>query len=238
MNGRTSWQDYIKLLVCRFTVNISISKAIADHIPAKSYIIPNAYRTDLFRRIPGTKRDKELIFLGRLVSDKGVDLLLDALKKIKNQGIDFKCTIAGDGPEKEKLLALCKQYNLENQVSFIGSITGEALTQLLNQHQILVVPSRWKEPFGIVALEGIACGCVVVASNGGGLPDAVGACGLTFENGNANQLAEKLAQLLTDRQQLSHYLKYADEHLKQHTAECISDAYLNVFEQQLSYSKT
>ena len=63
---------------------------------------------------------------------------------------------------------------------------------------MLAVPSRWREPFGIVALEGIACGCVVVASEGGGLAEAVGPCGLTFANGDTAALAAQLGRVLGD----------------------------------------
>ena len=58
---------------------------------------------------------------------------------------------------------------LERQVEFTGVLQGETLVRTLNAHRIMVVPSRTPEPFGVVALEGIACGCVVVGSEGGGL---------------------------------------------------------------------
>ena len=73
-----------------------------------------------------------------------------------------------------------RALSLAENVSFVGPKSGDGLAEILNQHQILVVPSRWAEPFGIVAVEGIACGCVVVGSVAGGLPEAIGGCGVNF----------------------------------------------------------
>lgn len=77
----------------------------------------------------------------------------------------------------------------------------------------MVVPSLWDEPFKIVALEGIACGCVVVGSKGGGLKDAIGPCGLTFDNGDVAGLTAQLINLLANLDQLTAYRKKAKEHL-------------------------
>src|ERR1044071_8621228 len=109
-----------------------------------------------------------------------------------------RLTIAGDGPEREPLETQAVKLGLQSRVEFVGSQSSHQLAELLRQHQILVVPSRWREPFGIVALEGIACGCVIVGSAEGGLAEAIGPCGLTFPNGDARALADILARLLTD----------------------------------------
>jgi len=78
-------------------------------------------------------------------------------------------TIIGSGPEEYSLRKLADDIGITGQVSFLGVKRGEESARLLNQHEILVIPSRWEEPFGIVSLEGIACGCVVIGSEGGGL---------------------------------------------------------------------
>jgi glycosyltransferase involved in cell wall biosynthesis len=236
VDGTTGWQDRLKLIACRFAENIAISRSIAEHIPVKSHIIHNPYRPE-FRKLEGVTRAKEFIFLGRLVSDKGADLLLEALRKVKERGLDFRCTITGEGPEKESLQKLSRQYELTDRITFTGTVTGENLIRLLNEHQIMVVPSRWKEPFGVVALEAIACGCVVVGSSGGGLPEAIGPCGLTFRNGDADELAEKLAGLLTKPGSLEQYRFPADSHLSKHSAGQIGGEYLRLFERHVYNSK-
>jgi glycogen(starch) synthase len=114
------------------------------------------------------------------------------------------------------------------QVDFVGHKNRDELVRLLNAHQIMVIPSRWQEPFGVVALEGIACGCVVVGSAGGGLKDAIGACGLTFPNGNTEALAEILYNLLLQPDKLVLYRKNASAHLANHRAAKVAGEYLKV----------
>jgi glycosyltransferase involved in cell wall biosynthesis len=86
---------------------------------------------------------------------------------------------------------------MQDQVTFAGKLVGAQLATLINKHRIMVVPSR-NEGFGIVALEGIACGCVMVGSDAGGIPEAIGECGLIFRNGDVEDLSRALSRALTD----------------------------------------
>lgn len=119
---------------------------------------------------------------------------------------------------------------IHQRVVFVGSKVGEELVSLLNEHQIMVIPSLYDEPFGVVALEGIACGCVVVGSEGGGLKDAIGSCGLTFPNGNVEQLTNILFNLLTHPEQMKFYRDNAELHLARHTSKAIAKEYMKVLE--------
>jgi glycosyltransferase involved in cell wall biosynthesis len=164
-----------------------------------------------------------LIFAGRLVSDKGADLLLEALGLLKTEGIRPSLTLVGSGPEELALRTQAKALSLQDQVHFAGVHCGPDLARLLQQHRILVVPSRWPEPFGIVALEGLACGCSVVASDQGGLPEAAGPCGITFPNGDAEALAQKIKAQLGQPQPSS---TLAATHLSRFTVESVTASYL------------
>ncbi|HEY2737883.1 MAG TPA: glycosyltransferase, partial [Thermoanaerobaculia bacterium] len=205
-------------------------RAIAADLDTPSVVISNPYRDELFHEIPGSERTRDLAFVGRLVSDKGVDLLLDAMALLAGRGLRPSLSIIGDGPERPALEAQARRLGLADQVAFLGIRKGSELTGILNHHRILVVPSRYNEPFGIVALEGIACGCVVVASAGGGLPEAVGPCGLTFPNGDTEALANELEHLLRDPETSRSLLLHASDHLALHRAGTIASAYLSVFE--------
>ena len=227
-NGSISWQDYLKRLFTLFATNITVSQAIADDIPGKSVVIPNCYEDNNFYHIPEVKRDKELVFLGRLVSDKGVNLLLEVMANLKSIGLTLHLTIIGEGPEENNLRQQAKDLEIEDRVNFVGVKRGRELTELLNAHQIMVVPSLWNEPFGIVALEGIACGCVVVGSEGGGLKDAIGTCGTTFPNGDTSALTKILAELLTSPEKLDTYRTHTPEHLSRHKKTKVANAYLEV----------
>jgi glycogen synthase len=233
-DGRIGWQDRLKLIVTHFSTNISVSQAVAEHLPVPSTIIPNPYREDIFRIARGVKREHDLIFLGRLVSDKGVDVLLSALRLLKVEGLMPQLTIIGSGPEEYMLQEQCKLWGMQDQVKFVGPKIGWELAEALSAHKVMVVPSRWQEPFGVVALEGIACGCVVVGSEGGGLKDAIGPCGLTFVNGDASSLARALKTVLQDNSDLSQYTKNASSHLKRHKSVFVAAAYLRLLEATIS----
>jgi glycogen(starch) synthase len=230
VDGRLGLQDYLKQFLANFATNIPASFALAEHLKKPSTVIPNPYREDIFYEMPEIPRNQELIFLGRLVSDKGADLLLEALGNLKKQGLTPVLTIIGSGPEEPQLRQQVRQLDLVKQVNFVGAKVEKELTQLLNAHQILLIPSRWQEPFGIVALEGIACGCVVIGSEGGGLKEAIGPCGMTFPNGDVEALTKIILYLLTSPDKMSAYREKAELHLSHHKQATVAAAYLQVME--------
>ncbi len=219
-DGSTSWQHGLKRFLLRYATSFAISDAIAKSLPVPSIHVGNPYNDKIFKNGTG-QRTRQLIFVGRLVSDKGAGLLLDALKLL-----DFKptVTIVGDGPERAALEKQAAASRL--QVEFAGSRQGEELADLLRQHEVLVVPSLWQEPFGIVALEGIACGCVVIGSAGGGLPEAIGPCGVTFPNGDAPALADAIKQLLDNPVERDRLRQNAAAHLARFTPHRVATVYL------------
>jgi glycogen synthase len=226
--GQITWNNRLKHALLRFVTNVAISKAVADGISGHSFVIGNPYDDTVFRLIPNIGRDQNLAFVGRLVSDKGADLLLQAMKLLQNDGVTPDLTIVGSGPEKKNLESLAIELSLDRQVIFAGQKFGGALAELLNRHRILVVPSRWAEPFGVVALEGIACGCVVLGSENGGLKEAIGPCGVTFENGNVRALADQLKRLLNDLALQAKLRGHAAEHLTKFQSDAVAAAYLRL----------
>jgi glycogen(starch) synthase len=228
-DGRTAWRDRLKRLALRWAAaSISVSRAMAADLATPSVVILNPYRDGLFRLLPGVDRSRDLAFVGRLVSDKGVDVLLDALAYLAEEGLAPRLAILGEGPEEPALRAQAARLGLADRVDFLGTRTGEELVRLLNEHRILVVPSRYHEPFGIVALEGIACGCVVVGSAGGGLPEAIGPCGTTFPNGDARALTRVLAGLLRHPERHAEHTRHAADHLSAHAAARVTERYYDV----------
>ncbi len=216
--GRIGWKDRLKRILLRWADgSIAVSQAMADDLTTPAVVIPNAYRETLFRRLEGVERRLDLLFVGRLVSEKGVDLLFEALTLLRERGREPGLTVVGEGPEEQPLRVLAEHLGLAGQVCWQGPLRGERLVVEMNRHSILVVPSFFGEPFGIVALEGIACGCVVVGSSGGGLRDAIGPCGLTFPNGNAMALADELERALTDEGLWRACAELAPVHLAAHS---------------------
>lgn len=219
----------LKRALLRRASNITVSRAMADDLPLPAQVLPNPYRSDLFCRMDAVPRDRDIVFLGRLVSDKGVSVLVDALGQLARAGLRPSVTLVGDGPEEAALRAQVARLGLAGQVQFAGRQDGQALVRLLNAHRLLVVPSVWEEPFGLVALEGLACGCVPVVARSGGLPEAVGRCGVVFNKGSAPGLARALARLLQNPAAQHNLLAHAPEHLARHRPEAVATAYLEVF---------
>ena len=214
-------------LVARFALSVACSKALAEFTNPQCRVLPNAYDDAVFKRIPEVVRDRELVFVGRLITDKGLQVLLDALALMRDNGISPRLCVVGEGPDQDLLVAKTVELNLAEQVKFIGKKSGGELARILNRHRILVVPSLVRESFGIVALEAIACGCIVVGSESGGLKEAIGPCGTTFPTGDASALAQTLAGLLLAPATWSQYYQSAATHLQKHSARAVAVAYLS-----------
>jgi glycosyltransferase involved in cell wall biosynthesis len=229
VDGTVGWQDRVKRWVLRFAdASIAVSQPLADDLDTPAIIIPNAYRDSLFRVLPDVPRDRELVFAGRLVSDKGVDVLLEALHILGSRNVKPRLRILGDGPERPRLEEQARRLDIASQVEFLGSLVGEDLVREINRHAVMVVPSRYNEPFGIVALEGIASGCAVVGTAGGGLPEAIGPCGMVVPNGLPGPLAEAIAIALSDAERNAAWRAAAPEHLRTHTVANVTEANLQI----------
>jgi glycosyltransferase involved in cell wall biosynthesis len=229
----------IKIMLMRTATCISVSKFLADSFPVKSRVIYNALRKNIFHLDPTIERNQPLLFVGRLVEAKGVDILLQALHLLRRKGIAPATTVVGSGPEEQRLKALATKLDLNAQVSFIGPRQSEQIAQIMNQHEILVMPSRRKpaEALPIVVLESIACGNVLVAAAQGGLPEAVGPCGITFECENPQALADALEHVLASRKLRDELRAPASDFLKQFGEETIVEQYLEVFSQAMPGGK-
>lgn len=229
-DGSVGWQERLKRFLLRFGHSVAISSAIARHLPYSSITIPNAYEDGLFSApVSESSRDREVVFVGRFVSDKGGDLLISALSLLAQRGVRLNLTMIGEGRERKRWVQLAEKSGVADQVRWIGALQGESLVNELRQHEIMVVPSRWAEPFGIVALEGAACGCVVVGSEAGGLIDAIGPCGVTFTNGDVDGLASALTHVKGGGGRCSE--KQAKAHLKAHQSDAVAGRYLRLFEE-------
>ncbi|MEN0045657.1 MAG: glycosyltransferase family 4 protein [Bacteroidota bacterium] len=232
VDGSISWQDKLKRKwLKRASKTIAISQAIKADSNPEAEVIGNPYRNELFFRRKEIAKTNNFVYLGRLVSDKGVDLAIEALAALNNQvpeQISFNLTIIGDGEERIKLEKRVNELGLKKQVRFTGILKGELLARELNQHQYLIAPSRWDEPFGNVALEGMACGCIPIVSSGGGLPDAVGEAGLVFDSGDIDSLVHCMKTLVEDEKMKQQLLRNTSSHLTQHLASNVAKRYYNV----------
>ncbi len=225
----------LKRAVAGRLTEVAISRFIADCFDKRPLVIANPYDARVFRlETPRDARSGELLFVGRLVAEKGLDILLEALKELGNRALRPFLTIVGGGPMLDGMQKLAVALGLGGQVTFTGPQMGAGLAKTFNKHKILVLPSRYQEPFGVVALEGIACGCLVVGSEGGGLPEAIGSCGLTFPNGGAKALADILEKLLRMPSEHDRFLGAAAAHLANFQPRVIAERYLDLFQSKLA----
>jgi glycosyltransferase involved in cell wall biosynthesis len=231
-NGGRGWQDYLKYAVLPVCHNIAVSKAVAALLPVKSIVISDPFETDEFKDLGETNRTKDLVFMGRLVSDKGCDVAIRALGLLRKDGLEPSLTVIGDGPEMPALKRLAAELDLSQQVVFRGTMR-EGRGSEVAQHKIMVIPSVWAEPFGIVALEGLAAGCVLVASSAGGLPEAVGPCGILFPCGDVKALASALQELLQNASLRKRLMSESQSHLRRFRPEIVARQYMEVFESAL-----
>jgi glycosyltransferase involved in cell wall biosynthesis len=229
--------QFKKWWVRKAELTIVVSKALQKSIGPQSAVIPNPYQNDLFRAYPKIIKTKSFVFLGRLVSDKGLKVALEAIQLLLQSPLlsadekkAVRLTIIGEGPQKEELIPYIQTLGITAKVDFLERLEGTVLSQTLNEHVIILIPSIWEEPFGMVALEAMACGCIPIASKSGGLPEAIGDAGLLFEKGNSEELARQMIRLLQDQSLQQQLRRNAKEHLAKHRAENIVSQYITYIE--------
>ncbi|TFE66581.1 glycosyltransferase family 4 protein [Methylacidiphilum caldifontis] len=205
---------------------VAISQSIADHLPIPSQIIPNCYDDNLFfSKEESVERETDLLFVGRMEIDKGPLDLARAIKILNEEGLKLSASFVGYGPAEKDLQAYILEQRLEKQVSILGKKEATEVAEIMRKHKILVVPSIWQEPFGIVALEGIACGCFVIGSSGGGLKEAIGHCGLLYSNGDFRELARLIKEVISHFDSYKIRLQNVNIHLEKFKKEKIGYAY-------------
>src|SRR2546423_377545 len=124
ISGEIGWNDRLKRALLSRVKNVAVSKAVAVDIDTTAEIIGNPYDDNIFKILPNLTRDRDLIFVGRLVSDKGVDVLIRAIGILKQRHQIANLTIIGQGPEQANLIALVRELGLEQAVTFAGEKVG------------------------------------------------------------------------------------------------------------------
>lgn len=135
-------------------------------------------------------------FIGRLVSTKGVHILLQAAQQLVSRGFEFQLQIIGDGPEKAALAAQAQGLGLADRVQFLGHLSEERVDDVVAGWEAVVVPSLGGEVFGMVAIESMFRGKPVIVADLGALVEVTGVGGRAFASGSSQALAECLEQIL------------------------------------------
>lgn len=164
--------------------------------PDRVHIVPPAVRAPS-TPMPPPPSGRSLLFVGQLIRGKGVDLLLRALARVPGP---WDLVLVGEGNARGRLEALARDLGLSDRCRFTGWVPPSELDALYDGARLVVVPSRWPEPFGMVGLEAMHRGRPVVAFAAGGIPDwcTDGVTGLVAPDRDVPGLAERIARVLAD----------------------------------------
>ena len=168
-----------------------------------------------FRRQYAMDNEKIILYVGRLVYEKGVQHLITAMPKILSNYNDAKLIIAGRGGMMDELRAEASNLGLNDKIYFTGYLNSKQVQKMYKCADVAVFPSTY-EPFGIVALEAMLAGVPTVVSDVGGLDEIVthGVDGMKSYAGNANSIADSVTALLYDHQLATNVSKKAKQKVK------------------------
>jgi glycogen(starch) synthase len=189
--------------------------------PEKVHLVPNGVDPDRWgaaTAAPATDREPLVVAWGRIQYEKGFQVLGRAIGALRHRVPGIRCVIAGRGSYLPELQTQIDMEGVSDIVQLAGFVPDAELHALLQRAGCVVIPSLY-EPFGIVALEGMAAGAPTVVARTGGLAEIVEGsdAGMLFEPGNHHELADRIEQVLADAN--------AAEHLRANAARLLRRSY-------------
>ncbi|MFW6113477.1 MAG: glycosyltransferase family 4 protein, partial [Actinomycetota bacterium] len=174
----------------------------------KVSVIPNGIKYELFQVDPDEQRirrqfiepdSRMVFFVGRLVYEKGIQTVIEAMPKVLEEIPDVRFLVAGTGPHARALQAMIEEFGLDDKIKMLGFVDMDVLVKFYKCADLTVVPSLY-EPFGMVVLEAMVAGCPVIVADTGGLKEIVvhEETGLCFKPGNPDSLARAMIRVLKD----------------------------------------
>jgi glycosyltransferase involved in cell wall biosynthesis len=205
--GKSSW-----LLLSAFLRNLASHRAAANIAPSGHVALRQALprTTTIVHGIEDPRggigffqaaqpvNQRNFAYLGRLVIEKGLFVLLEAARLLRAEGRDVNIVLIGDGPDRPRLEKEIKALGLERNVRITGFLPGANLDDVLARVGAIVVPTVMEETAGLAAMEQMARGRPVIASAIGGLGKLVGDAGLIFSPGDSRALADAMRRILDE----------------------------------------
>jgi glycosyltransferase involved in cell wall biosynthesis len=218
------WMIPRRFLVRRVTANIAVTPHVLERqgLP-RSLVILHGIDDPLLgerpiARVSGTADKICFGYVGRFVQEKGVAVILEAARLLKQENLAFEILLIGDGPERGRLEEKISRYDLRSQVSITGFLTGAAFSQAIRDVRVMVMPSIWEETAGLAAMEQMMLGRLVIASGLGGLAEVVGDTALPCKPGDAESLAECMRKVVREPSLIEVYGRKARERALQRFA--------------------
>lgn len=177
---------------------LQIIRSLLPEISSRSSLIYYGIRAPMLPTSEISFDPPKLLCLGRLVEEKGFDIAIQAFSEVQKVFPNAKLIIAGDGIVRGELERQVEYLGLAQSVEFKGWCQADSVTHLIDDSTMMIVPSRYQEPFGLVALEAGQRARPVVAARVGGLAEVVlhNENGLLFESENVNELTQQIILLL------------------------------------------
>lgn len=188
------------------------------------------------RKYPEETERPTIGYAGRLVNEKGVDVLIEAFARMKSRAARLQ--IIGNGSERSRLEHLASYKGVRDRVTFRGQIASADMPEALRSLDLLAIPSRtrpnWKEQFGRVIIEAMASGVPVLGSNSGEIPNVIGNPDLVFPEDNVESLTRKLDQLVAEKELRLELARWARQRVLDHfTQASVARRYYNVYRMML-----
>jgi glycosyltransferase involved in cell wall biosynthesis len=188
------------------TAAYGCSEAVRELLIAKGFsktarVIPFGVNIDVYTPRAPHRMDREdltIAFVGRMLPAKGLNILAQALTKVRSE--NWRLLVVGDGEERAPFAQRLNELNLIERAQFMGALKYDQMPQLFQQMDLLVVPTqttrRVREQFGRVIIEAMASGVPVIGSTCGAIPEVIGDAGLVVPEGDADALAAAIQRLL------------------------------------------
>ena len=212
MKGAKTPKDRLKLL-SKVDKIVFITKWVKEKFFENLDVDSSNFKSEIIyhsiekkKKIP--KKEKKIVFVGKLNESKGYDIFCDAVKKLLDRHKSWNAYSIGD----EKRI---KTYSTHPKHIKLGYMSHKKVLSFLNSSEIAVIPSRWEEPFGRTALEASSRGCATIISNRGGLPETTDEA-IVLKKLNSNNLKDVIENLINDtklRKQIQHRSRNNVKHL-------------------------
>ena len=181
-------------------------------------------------------------FLGRLVHQKGIDVLLAASRLLREQGHHFRIVLCGTGPDREALRHEAQKQEVAELVTWREAVSHKQVPEEMSKFDVLVLPSRtvpeWKEQFGHVLIEAMAMGIPVIGSTCGEIPNVIGRSDLVFPEGDAARLAAILERMIREPAWRKEVEQYGITRVCQHyTHERIAERLVSLWDEILEQKR-
>ena len=202
--GRVStWRNILltfpRRWLCKHaTVNVAVSDHVARRLLlTRTRTIFHGIRvTSEAGGLPSDVDPPRIGYVGRLVTEKGIPVLFEAAKKLRDDGLSFHLALIGDGAEREHLESEARRLGLQDRTSFMGYLSGAAFEEAVRALRVVVMPSQWEETAGLAVMEKMMRGGLVIVADIGGLSEVVGSAGLKFAPGDVETLYTQLRLVL------------------------------------------